>query len=197
VPRWYWASPTFGAPSLAPLIQRRIVLVSSDYTAYSDDGPGWEPYGGMRPGIWQWSDAAHMNGRLVDRNAFKGTVAQLRELVTTGSTTGPAPKRADEEDDMNMLVAGPGAETIISIERGSRRWVAFAADASRVRAHPPVLRVAAHSASRGMSQVETVTMPASGKHTFTFAASDVDFVSVVRQAGNDGDQVAVGYNLGT
>lgn len=201
LPHWHWSDPPriggMGSPSLAPLAGRNVTLVSSAYTAYSDDGPGWEPYGGMKPGIWQYTDDAHVNGRLVDRNAFKGPVAQLRALITTGSTAIPAEHAASEEDDdMNMLVDGTGAETIISIQRASKTWIAFACDASRTRAPAPKLRVAVHSASRGMTQVENVTMPASGKHTVGFTAKDADFISVVRETGNTGDQVAVGFNLG-
>jgi hypothetical protein len=195
LPRWYWASPWFGSPDLAPLAQRHMALVSSDYTAYSDGGPGWKPYGGITPAIWQWTEAAHWNGQLVDRNAFKGTAAQLRQLITTGTTATPGPRpRADEEDDPMMLQPGDAAETIISVQRGTKTWMALACDASRTHSPAPLLRVAVHSASRGMTQVENVTMPASGKHTVSFTAKDVDFISVVR-AGT-GDAVAVGYNLG-
>lgn len=96
-----------------------------------------------------------------------------------------------------QLQNGAAAETIISFERGSRTWIAFACNASRTHSPEPVLRVAAHSASQGMSQVDSVTMPVEGtKYTFTFKARDVDFLSVVRDAGNAGDTVAVGYNLG-
>ena len=99
---------------------------------------------------------------------------------------------------MDMLKDGFAAETIISFLCGSKRWIAFACDASRTHAPAPVLRVAAHSKTKGMSQVQTFTMPAAGKHTFTFTAKDVDFLSVVRSNGNGnaGDQVAVGFNLG-
>jgi Glycosyl hydrolases family 25 len=201
LPRWYWANPVnaggLGSPSLTPLAERDMALVSSDYVPYSDTGPGWEPYGGMIPDVWQWTSVAHWNGRLVDRNAFKGTVAQLRTLITTGSITPPKPAApvVEEEDDMQLL-PGDGAETIISFERGSRTWVAFACDASRTKSPAPVLRVAVHSGSRGMSQVDPVTMPVSGKHTVSFTAHDIDFLSVVRSGGNAGDAVAVGYNLG-
>jgi len=189
VPRWYWAE--IGSPDLTPLARWRMALVSSDYTPYSDAGPGWEPYGGLTPAIWQYTAAAPVSGRLVDRNAYRGTVAQLRQLITTGTTAA-----AVEEDDMQMLQSGPAAESIISIERGSRTWIAFACDASRTHSPAPVLRVAVHSASRGMSQIDQVDMPVSGKHTVSFTARDVDFVSVVRDGGNAGDAVAVGYNLG-
>jgi hypothetical protein len=39
LPKWYWQS--IGSPSLAPVAQRGCHLVSSDYTTYSDSGPGW------------------------------------------------------------------------------------------------------------------------------------------------------------
>ena len=39
LPRWYWVD--LGSPSLAPLIELGLLLISSDYTSYSDSGPGW------------------------------------------------------------------------------------------------------------------------------------------------------------
>ena len=41
LPRWYWGD--LGSPSLAPLIELGLLLVSSNYTSYSDSGPGWAP----------------------------------------------------------------------------------------------------------------------------------------------------------
>lgn len=70
-----------GSPSLAPLVSRGMKLVSSDYTAYSDTGPGWAPYGGMTPSVWQYTDAQPFNGQQVDFNAFKGTVVQLMSVA--------------------------------------------------------------------------------------------------------------------
>lgn len=86
LPRWYWAGH-LGSPSLAQLAD--LALVSSDYTTYSDTGPGWEPYGGLTPQIWQWTDALPYSGQLVDFNAYRGTLDQLRALL------GPAPLEAD------------------------------------------------------------------------------------------------------
>lgn len=86
LPHWYWQG-SIGAPSLAPLVQRDIHLHSSAYTTYtdSDSGIGWQPYGGMKPAIWQYTDHQGFNGMSVDFSAFRGTVAQLRSLATGGS----------------------------------------------------------------------------------------------------------------
>src|SRR6516225_9558777 len=54
LPHWYWQGD-MGQASLAPVINLGMLLVSSDYTAYSDTGPGWAPYGGMTPIIWQYT----------------------------------------------------------------------------------------------------------------------------------------------
>jgi len=84
LPHWYWQK--IGSPSLQPLIQRGMLLVSSNYPAggYSGNGPGWAPYGGMTPTIWQYTPSQAFNGQKVDFNAYKGTVAQLKSLVLTG-----------------------------------------------------------------------------------------------------------------
>jgi len=81
LPHWWWQDH-LGSPSLQPLADLGLVLVSSAYPAagYSDTGVGWNSYGGMSPTIWQYTDAQLFNGVSVDFNAFKGTVDQLRTL---------------------------------------------------------------------------------------------------------------------
>ena len=78
LPHEYWADH-LGSPSLATLAD--LALVSSNYTAYSDTGPGWEPYGGLTPAIWQWTDSLPYSGQAVDFNAYRGTIDQLRALL--------------------------------------------------------------------------------------------------------------------
>ena len=88
LPRWYWGN--MRSPSLEPLASRGLKLVSSDYVSYSDSGPGWSPYGGMVPEIWQYTSTLRTGGQgQVDCNAFKGTFAQLQEMVT--GVTPPPP----------------------------------------------------------------------------------------------------------
>jgi hypothetical protein len=82
LPHWYWAQ--IGAPLLSPLRDRGMLLVSSQYTAYSDNGPGWQPYGGMTPVVWQYANNIPFNGFRVDFNCYKGTLAELKSLAATG-----------------------------------------------------------------------------------------------------------------
>lgn len=79
LPHWYWQDH-WGSPSLAGLTQRNVALISSNYTTYSDDGPGWAPYGGVTPAIWQYTFQQPFNGQFVDFNAYKGSVAELAAL---------------------------------------------------------------------------------------------------------------------
>lgn len=72
LPNWYWQQ--IGRPDLSGLLSRKIALVSSNYTAYSDNGPGWQSYGGMTPSIWQYTSTP------LDTNAFKGSLAELEAL---------------------------------------------------------------------------------------------------------------------
>jgi hypothetical protein len=92
LPRWYW-SGTMGSPSLVPLRDLGVSIVSSDYTTYSDNGPGWAGYGGIQPVQWQYTDSYPYGGMAVDFNAFKGSPAQYQALLT-GSASTPT------EDDM-------------------------------------------------------------------------------------------------
>lgn len=78
LPYWVWSNPAgnngLGSPNLGGLISRGMKLVSSNYTTYSDTGPGWQSYGGMAPAIWQYMSSPY------DTNAFRGTASQLLEL---------------------------------------------------------------------------------------------------------------------
>jgi hypothetical protein len=89
LPQWYWSS--IGSPKLAPLDSLGLLLVSSNYTSYSNNGPGWKSYGGLSPTVWQYTSSAMLNGVRVDMNAFKGTLADFRSLATTGALGGVNP----------------------------------------------------------------------------------------------------------
>ena len=77
-PRWYWAQE---GGDLSLLEASGAVLISSSYTAYSDNGIGWQPYGGAKTiTAWQFTSSP------IDTNAFKGTPAQLAALINGGSS---------------------------------------------------------------------------------------------------------------
>jgi|HubBroStandDraft_1064217.scaffolds.fasta_scaffold06809_3 GH25 family lysozyme M1 (1,4-beta-N-acetylmuramidase) len=87
LPRWYWAG-NLNQAALTPVIDLGMLLVSSDYTTYSDTGPGWAAYGGMTPVIWQYTSSATLNGvNNVDMNAYQGTAGDFQAQVTTGAST--------------------------------------------------------------------------------------------------------------
>lgn len=80
-PKWIWEQR--GRPSMAPVMDLGLKLVSSSYPkgGYTENGPGWEPYGGYTPTIWQYTSSATLQGHHdVDMNAFKGTQEQLRAV---------------------------------------------------------------------------------------------------------------------
>lgn len=91
LPRWYWGQ--LGSPSLEsdPRVAS-LHLVSSVYTTYTDDpsGQGWLPYGGMTPAVWQYTSSQRFNGQDADFNAYRGTLAELKAVVT-GSALPPMP----------------------------------------------------------------------------------------------------------
>lgn len=130
VPQWYW-SGTMGSPSLVPLQQLGVSLVSSYYTAYSDNGPGWTGYGGVLPVQWQFTDSYPYGGSSVDFNAYKGTATQYQALLT-GTPT---------EDDMityiqEARVAGDTGgkahgvyPAVWKSEAGFLDWLSTASDA--------------------------------------------------------------------
>lgn len=93
LPHWYWQQ--IGSPSLSGLESRGMKLVSSHYTSYGDNGPGWASYGGMTPAVWQYSDNTGFNGFSIDFNAFKGTLAEFKSIVNTGKLPPPPPPATD------------------------------------------------------------------------------------------------------
>ncbi len=111
LPRWYWQS--LGSPSLAPLIGLGLLLVSSNYTAYSDSGPGWASYGGMVPVIWQYTSSGTLNGvNPVDFNAYRGTLANFQSQVTTGAQPGSGPMLQESEPMLQEADTGAAVMTL-------------------------------------------------------------------------------------
>jgi len=110
MPRWYHEQ--IGSPSLAQLDSRGISLVSSNYPGgYNypgDDAAGWKSYGGMTPLIYQFTDSAPVQGRGVDRNAYRGSAPQLAATLNTsgavmGTYTMSAGWQADYQDVADAL----------------------------------------------------------------------------------------------
>jgi hypothetical protein len=92
LPEWVWRK--MGAPDLRPLAARGVYLVSSAYPGgsgsavqeYPGDGaPGWLPYGGLTPLLYQFTDNARDGGQALDFNAYRGTAASLAASLA-GST---------------------------------------------------------------------------------------------------------------
>lgn len=129
LPQWYWQQ--IGSPSLSGFVARGMVLVSSNYSGYSDHGPGWAPYGGMTPMIWQYTSTGPGTYN-TDWNAFKGsggdvsqTVAELESVWTTGKIKPapppppPPPKPSKvltmNGDEMFYLPIGDGAQVAVDV----------------------------------------------------------------------------------
>jgi len=83
-PQWYWGQV---GGDLSRLGASGAVLVSSNYTSYSDNGPGWNSYGGATPTCWQYTSTP------IDMNAFRGTPAELAAIIN--GTGGPTPSGAE------------------------------------------------------------------------------------------------------
>ena len=103
LPKWYWES-RLGSPDLTALGKAGLLLVASDYISYSDNGEGWQPYGGLTPVWWQYTDRLGYAGHSVDFNAFKGTVQELSNVLNYGTLTGPKP---DPKPTPKPKPAGP------------------------------------------------------------------------------------------
>lgn len=85
-PQWYWGQV---GGDLSRLTAAGAVLVSSNYTTYSDTGPGWVSYGGAAPAIWQYTNSQSYGGSPCDFNAFRGSADELAALISGGSDMTP------------------------------------------------------------------------------------------------------------
>lgn len=112
LPKWYWQD--LGSPSLSWFAGQGMFLVSSDYQAYTDDGPGWTGYGGMSVKVWQFSSTRSVNGYLVDLNAFKGTKAQFETLVSGTPATPPPPPVSTTVPNVVGKTAGNAHNALVS-----------------------------------------------------------------------------------
>lgn len=136
VPQWFWNAgrkgPNLGSPDLRLL---QGPLVASAYPGGSgslqqiyaasggDSGPGWAPYGNRVPEIWQYTASATVFGAsaLTDINAFRGTVAELGDLLGVAIQGG--------QDMAQMLVRfpdGPEPDQVWLVDGMLRRRVAAA-----------------------------------------------------------------------
>lgn len=118
--KWYWANQ--GSPSLAPA---GLKLIAAGYPAgYSDGDANWNPYGGLTPFQWQFSDSFEYGGYRVDFNAFKGTldeylVAVGAEVVAPVPPPPPVPVPPPiPEEDIDMLKNS----TIIRLSDSAEIW---------------------------------------------------------------------------
>ena len=81
----------------------------------------------------------------------------------------------------------PGGQAFIPFTAGSFKGVHVMHDFTT---NPLVVRIAAHSASKGYNQIVMHAVSASTPETVTFTESDVDGVSLVSVAGD-----TLGYTL--
>lgn len=110
LPKWYW-SDHLGSPSLIPLRDTGLHLVSSNYTAYSDSGPGWNAYGGVLPEQWQY------RGSPLDLNAYRGTREAYSRMVGAKVLTPHA-----EVAGMIMVRKDGEASVDLFDDNGHKRW---------------------------------------------------------------------------
>jgi GH25 family lysozyme M1 (1,4-beta-N-acetylmuramidase) len=114
IPRWFWNNRSNGIDLNRPnLTVLKGPLVQSNYAggdgtpkqvyanAGGDAGPGWDDvYGGRRPDIWQYTAGGNCPGASnnTDCNAFRGTFAQLSNLLAGGGLNAPGGDVATFED---------------------------------------------------------------------------------------------------
>lgn len=172
LPEWYWDQ--IGKPSLHVLRQAGLSLVSSDYptNGYTALGPGWDPYGGATPSVWQYTNAHAVNGVRCDYNAFKGTLAQFKDLVS-GAAAPTVPHKQQEDPDMN--IAADEATKTLSWISGTAKGFVLTCDSPNPQ-HFEVLLSA-----KDRHRYKTVTLTVSqGRETIEFPDKTTYMVFVKR-----------------
>jgi hypothetical protein len=111
IPHWYWQR--IGSPDLTGVPG----LVASDYvggTGYAsalypgDQSSFWAGYGGAKPVILQFTDAAQVAGQTVDADAYRGSTDQLRQLLMTGDEM--TPDQAQQLQQIWVQLLGPAGK---------------------------------------------------------------------------------------
>lgn len=142
--RSYWAA--IGSPDLsAPFRSRGLTLVTASYPTsaagspaqlYPGDGASeWNEYGGVQPGIWQFTNAADEDGQRIDVSAYRGTLAELAALFgTTAPAAPPAPTPDPTVVELQTLLNEDGASPKLAVDgqKGPLTKRAFAAAMARV-----------------------------------------------------------------
>lgn len=170
LPFWYW-SGAMSTPDLTPLNTAGLHLVSSNYptAGYTEDGPGWAPYGGATPVQWQFTDTP------IDMNAFRGTAAEYAQLVqapqvaaesievepmflaieqSTGKVylcDGFKSRWIVNETDLNNVVVLWETGALV-LQTGVGNTVALASDWQDYGGHPKLIRVGWYPGAYGTVQ---------------------------------------------
>lgn len=134
--------------------------------------------------FWQHSD----NG--VDQDYFNGSAAELTAWIQSYQ-----PETTTEDTDMNSGYIPAGDAThVISFTKGQFSEIAFFCDPTLSGKTANSLRVAMHSASKGFSQIDTMSASSAKVVIGPFGMTDVEAISIQRtdQAAN---WVPVAYNL--
>ncbi|WP_100466657.1 GH25 family lysozyme [Mycobacteroides abscessus] len=98
IPRWYWEK--IGKPDLSgvPGLIQSSYVTGTGYASVlypGDDNSRWAPFGGKAPDILQFTSQAQVAGKILDANAFRGTVDDLNALLRGGPTFPGEPEAPD------------------------------------------------------------------------------------------------------
>ena len=93
----------------------------------------------------------------------------------------PAPIAPTEEVDMISGTLAPGGKAFVPFTAGTFKWIHVLHDFTTT---PLVVRIAAHSATKGYNQIVMHAISGSTPEVITFTESDVDAVSLASVAGD-------------
>jgi hypothetical protein len=96
VPRWYWMK--VDRPSLVGLPP----LVNSHYYD-KNNSEAWKSYGGQAVRVLQYTDRERHSGMQIDMNLFRGTAAQLLDLLGLGPSNHPTLRRGDDNAHVGRM----------------------------------------------------------------------------------------------
>jgi lysozyme len=131
---WWWSPRGWPGASLTPY------LWASHYVSGSGAGSAlyakvpaswWTPgYGGWNTAtILQFSSSATVADQAVDVNAYRGTIAQLRELTSASGAIIPS----TQGDDMQSFMRWTGSNAVVLSDGITARWVRSEGEMADIR----------------------------------------------------------------
>src|ERR1700733_2072976 len=195
LPHWYWQG-NLGQVSLDPVVNLGMLLVSSDYPAYSDNGAGWAAYGGMTPAIWQYTSTATLTGvSNVDMNAYQGSLADFQAQVSSGAQPGANPVLSEGDTGAAVKTLQTRLNLTVDGVVGPQTWSALNQNPGGAQPYPAPTGLTAGAVSLAVSW-DAVTVNGTAVASYTVQAGGLNGEVYVHETPTANSVVLTGLVAG-